>query len=179
MGTIEIAPETTGHPATVLAFVCLKAAPVVMYVTCELVSGDFTRNFIACAVALAIDFWTTKNVAGRKLVGLRYWNEIDAHTGESKWRFESRDERGMATVSARERGAFWAALYGATAGWTVLLIGALAAFEFNYALVPALAVTLAVTNLVGYVKCSKDQKEQISQLATSAVSRAMWASVGR
>lgn len=34
----------------------------------------------------------TKNVAGRTLVGLRFWNQVD-DDGESYWVFESRDVR--------------------------------------------------------------------------------------
>jgi hypothetical protein len=41
-------------------------------------------------VLLSLDFWNTRNVAGRTLVGLRYWNEVDEE-GESAWVFESRD----------------------------------------------------------------------------------------
>ncbi len=33
---------------------------------------------------------TIQNVAGRRLVGLRYWNQVD-DDGESYWVFESRD----------------------------------------------------------------------------------------
>jgi hypothetical protein len=33
-----------------------------------------------------------KNVAGRTLVGLRFWNQVD-EDGESYWVFESRDVR--------------------------------------------------------------------------------------
>ena len=176
MSAVAIEAETTRHPAVAFCTIAFKALPVVMYATCELVSRDFTRNFIACAVALAVDFWTTKNVSGRVLVGLRYWNEID-ESGESTWRFESRDEEGMARVNATERRLFWGALYGGTIAWTALTIGALAAFEFNYAIVTILALAMATTNLVGFVKCSKDQKEQITAFGREAVSRAMFASV--
>jgi len=176
MATVAIERETTRHPAVVMSALALRALPIVIYATCELVSRDFTRNFIACAVALAVDFWMTKNVSGRVLVGLRYWNEID-ESGESTWRFESRDEEGMARVDATERRAFWGSLYGATIAWTVLTIGALAAFEFNYAIVTILALGMATTNLVGFIKCSKDQKEQIASFGREAVTRAMFAGV--
>ena len=61
-------------------------------------------------VLLAMDFWNCRvgethpisvlcnlpdppqNVAGRKLVGLRFWNQVD-DDGESYWVFESRDVR--------------------------------------------------------------------------------------
>ena len=60
------------------------------------------RRVIVRVLALAVDFWWCKNVSGRLLVGLRYWNEID-DAGESRWRFEARDDEGMARVSANEK----------------------------------------------------------------------------
>ena len=36
-----------------------------------------------------MDFWTVKNITGRLLVGLRWWNHIDEN-GQSKWIFENR-----------------------------------------------------------------------------------------
>lgn len=40
---------------------------------------------------LAADFYYSKNIAGRRLVGLRWWNEVDTSTGDSHWVFESQD----------------------------------------------------------------------------------------
>lgn len=37
---------------------------------------------------LSIDFWTVKNITGRLLVGLRWWNFVDAE-GNNHWRYES------------------------------------------------------------------------------------------
>lgn len=39
---------------------------------------------------MSLTAYSWKNVAGRTLVGLRYWNEVDEE-GESAWVFESRD----------------------------------------------------------------------------------------
>ena len=38
---------------------------------------------------LAFDFWTVKNVSGRLMVGLRWWNKIE-EDGTSTWMFESK-----------------------------------------------------------------------------------------
>lgn len=38
---------------------------------------------------LSMDFWTVKNVTGRLMVGLRWWNYVD-EDGVSHWVFESR-----------------------------------------------------------------------------------------
>ena len=40
-----------------------------------------------------MDFWTVKNVSGRLLVGLRWWNDVD-EAGQNHWRFESFEARG-------------------------------------------------------------------------------------
>lgn len=44
---------------------------------------------VLVVVLLALDFWTVRNVSGRVLVGLRFWNQVD-DDGTSFWVFESR-----------------------------------------------------------------------------------------
>ena len=176
MSTVTIETPVERHPATTALTLGFKAAPIVTYITCELFSQDFIGNFVACVVALAMDFWVTKNISGRLLVGLRYWNEIDEE-GNSTWRFESRDDEGMSRVSVAERRVFWTALYAGVGAWTVLLIGALASFEFNYALIPVVGLLLAASNLVGYLKCSKEAKEQLAGFARQQMTRAVFSSV--
>lgn len=138
------------------------------YVTCELFNKNFVHNFVAVVILLAADFWITKNIGGRLLVGLRYWNEID-ELGESKWRFECRDEEGMKRVDKHESRLFWTTLYVAVLVWTVFFIGTIAAFKPKYALLAALAIVLAASNLYGYTQCSKDAKEQIASFARRQV----------
>ena len=41
---------------------------------------------------MAADFWTVKNVTGRLLVGLRWWNDGGTESNENTWRFESLEE---------------------------------------------------------------------------------------
>lgn len=55
-------------------------------------SSYFTILFAVTVFLLALDFWTVKNVSGRLLVGLRWWNEINAD-GESMWHYESLDQQ--------------------------------------------------------------------------------------
>ena len=53
------------------------------------VSGHFIELFLTIVLLLAFDFWTVKNVTGRLLVGLRWWNKVE-EDGTSAWVFESR-----------------------------------------------------------------------------------------
>lgn len=49
--------------------------------------------FIIVILLLATDFYYCKNIAGRRLVGLRWWNETSGENGESVWVFESPEVR--------------------------------------------------------------------------------------
>lgn len=61
---------------------------VVVYLLCGWFSNSFVASFVAIVVLLSIDFWIVKNISGRLLVGLRWWNYVD-EDGESHWIFES------------------------------------------------------------------------------------------
>src|SRR5690606_34492677 len=58
----------------------------------------------------AADFYYLKNIAGRRLVGLRWWNEVDVATGDSQWVFESADPA-TKVVNATDSRFFWLAMY--------------------------------------------------------------------
>ena len=49
----------------------------------------FIELFLVIILLLAFDFWTVKNVTGRLMVGLRWWNKVE-EDGTSQWVFESR-----------------------------------------------------------------------------------------
>ena len=77
---------------------------------------------------LAADFYYLKNIAGRRLVGLRWWNEVNPQTGETRWVFESApppNEPGGRLVNATDRRFFWLALYCQPALWIILAISAI------------------------------------------------------
>ena len=61
---------------------------IVVYLLCGWFSNSFVTSFVIIVVLLSIDFWTVKNISGRLLVGLRWWNYVD-EDGESHWVFES------------------------------------------------------------------------------------------
>ena len=80
---------------------------------------DSILIFIITVILLAIDFYYLKNIAGRRLVGLRWWNEVDPATGDSKWVFESADPE-TRTINATDKRFFWLALYAQPALWILL-----------------------------------------------------------
>jgi hypothetical protein len=84
---------------------------------------------IITILLLATDFYYLKNIAGRRLVGLRWWNEVDPQSGDSHWVFES-SEPGTKVINATDSRFFWIALYSQPALWVGLAIVAIFRFEF-------------------------------------------------
>lgn len=89
-------------------------------------------TFILTVVLLAADFYYTKNIAGRRLVGLRWWNEVDTSpnsAGDSRWVFESADPE-TRQINATDRRFFWLAMYAQPALWVALAVVACVRLQF-------------------------------------------------
>jgi hypothetical protein len=50
--------------------------------------SSYVLSFVFVVLFLAFDFWVVKNISGRLLVGLKWWNEV-LEDGSSKWNFDS------------------------------------------------------------------------------------------
>lgn len=64
------------NPKATFFHLCFRTLAVVSYILCELLSSNFVLNFIIIVLLLSFDFWTVKNISGRLLVGLRWWNHV-------------------------------------------------------------------------------------------------------
>lgn len=85
--------------------------------------------FIITILLLAADFYYLKNIAGRRLVGLRWWNEVDPASGDSHWVFESSDPN-TKIINPTDSRFFWLALYSQPLLWVGLAFVAIFSFEF-------------------------------------------------
>lgn len=148
--------------------------------------------FIVTILLLAADFYYLKNIAGRRLVGLRWWNEVDPATGDSKWVFESSDP-GARAINATDSRFFWLAIFAQPALWVGLAVLAIVRFKFTWLPLvgecvsllgegeglhtcsfvltgcptsPAIALALTITNSLAFNRC--DKFSQASNLAGSA-----------
>lgn len=109
---------------------------LLMYLFGLLFIGNFVLVFILTILLLAVDFYYLKNIAGRRLVGLRWWNEVNTGNGDSQWVFESApqpNEPGGKVVNATDKRFFWLALYAQPALWVGLAIFAFVKLEFEWA----------------------------------------------
>ncbi|KAG8918187.1 Golgi apparatus membrane protein tvp23 [Tulasnella sp. 418] len=82
----------SSHPLALFVLYLFRTGAIAVYILCGIFTDNYVLSTVVVVVLLAMDFWNCRNVAGRTLVGLRYWNQVD-EDGESYWVFESRDVR--------------------------------------------------------------------------------------
>ncbi|KAH9944444.1 DUF846-domain-containing protein [Epithele typhae] len=141
----------SAHPTVLFFLYAFRSAALAVYILCGFFISSYVLSSVIVVVLLAMDFWNCKNVAGRRLVGLRYWNQVD-DDGESYWVFESRD----------------VAVYTFPVAWVALLIVALIS---NLSFVPLviLALVFNVTNAIGFTYADRDAKQKwANNLAASS-----------
>merc|ERR1719335_386286 len=92
-------------------------------------SSAYVSTFILVTIFAALDFWTVKNITGRILVGLRWWNHV-RDDGSSEWVFESNPQE--SSVNHIDRNVFWVLVYAWPLLWALLLVTNTFNFEFNW-----------------------------------------------
>ncbi|GLI67964.1 hypothetical protein VaNZ11_012299 [Volvox africanus] len=150
-------PPAPSHNIALFFHAFFKVLAIVWYWICTIVSKSFVVNFVVCIVFLALDFWTTKNITGRLLVGLRWWNEAN-DTG-SAWRFETLPE-GVRSVLPREKRFFWSAILLSTGHWILAFVLSLFGFS-SYIIVAIMGILFNGSNLWGYFKCSREAQADL------------------
>lgn len=93
-----------------------------MYLFGVLFIRNFVLVFILTLLLLSVDFYYLKNIAGRRLVGLRWWNEVNTTTGDSHWVFESAAPEQRERQNATDKRFFWLSMYVVPALWVGLAI---------------------------------------------------------
>jgi len=168
---------SSAHP-TVCAFHCLfKTLALFVY----LLGGWFASNgsggisganfitvTVVCILLLAADFWVVKNITGRLLVGLRWWNKVEGDT--TRWIFESAEVLPDGSEVPRDpfdSNIFWGVLYLTPVIWGLLLFLAVIKFEFGWLMIVFMALSLSCSNTYGYMRCSRDQKERFQRMMES------------
>ncbi|XP_032354746.1 Golgi apparatus membrane protein TVP23 homolog B isoform X7 [Camelus ferus] len=181
------------HPVASFFHLFFRVSAIIVYLLCELFSSSFIACMVTIILLLSCDFWAVKNVTGRLMVGLRWWNHID-EDGKSHWVFESRkaSSQESKTVSEAESRIFWLGLIACPVLWVVFAFSAL--FSFRVKWLPAVSlvaegtvsqcwavtagcsllqavvvmgVVLQGANLYGYIRCKVGSRKNLTSMATS------------
>ncbi|XP_023616890.1 Golgi apparatus membrane protein TVP23 homolog B isoform X2 [Myotis lucifugus] len=123
---------------------------------------------VTIILLLSCDFWAVKNVTGRLMVGLRWWNHID-EDGKSHWVFESRkaSPQENKNVSEAESRIFWLGLIACPVLWVIFAFSALFSFRLKWLAVVTMGVVLQGANLYGYIRCKVGSRKNLTSMATS------------
>ncbi|KAK9161792.1 hypothetical protein Syun_008133 [Stephania yunnanensis] len=151
--------ENYANPKTCLFHVLFKAGALAFYILSALFFDSFVIIFVVTVFLAALDFWVVKNVSGRILVGLRWWNEINDQVAGP-------DEQ-------KDSWLFWWTLYLTAVAWIFLGIFSLIRFQADYLLVVGVCLSLSIANIVGFTKCRKDAKKQLQAFATQTIASRM------
>ena len=147
--------KKSAHPTEALITVGIKLISLFCFLILDFIASD---AFVMIVVILlgAADFWYTKNIAGRILVGLRWWNKFNPDTQQDIWVFESKNEIKEANI---DRKTFWLSLYGFTGAWIVLFIWECVMLNFMWAFLCLICLAISGTNTYGFFRCSKLQQK--------------------
>ena len=151
--------QHAANPGIVFFTLLFKTLAIVSFLILGIFGFSDALVFIIVVVLNAFDFWFVKNVSGRILVGLRWWNEV-REDGTEVWIFESDHEKRATSIDTT---LFWGSLYIAPAFWGVFLIIELIGLSLIWFLVCLISFVLTFSNMVGYYKCSGEQKKKLSQ----------------
>ncbi|KAG7663020.1 TVP23 [[Candida] subhashii] len=169
----------SSHPIALLFYMTFRLLPIFIYIFGNWFIGfitttnQFILHFIILILLISMDFWNLKNISGRLLVGLRWWNEtnpIDTNTGEFEnvWVFETADPNKY--INPIDSKVFWLLLYIQPIVWIIFGLLALLKFQFLYLLLIGIAISLSLTNAFAFTKCDKFGKA--NKFANDVFSRA-------
>ena len=145
------------NPGIVFFTLFFKALAIVSFLFLGIFGVSEALIFIFVVILNSLDFWFVKNISGRILVGLRWWNEVK-EDGSEEWKFESSHE-----VKARsiDTSIFWLSLYVTPVFWGVFFILELIGLKLMWTLACLIGFILTASNTFGYYKCSGEQKKKI------------------
>lgn len=154
--------EETGyrglHPIAAFFHIIFKGAAILVFLLKVIgIFSSFVGVFISVTLLLAADFWTVKNVSGRLLVGLRWWNEVK-EDGTNVWTFESGVDTSL--VNAFDSTFFWTTTFGNVVVWGVFAFFSITSFSSLPLCI--LALILGGANALGYIKCRKDARKKVT-----------------
>ncbi|GAA5888813.1 hypothetical protein JCM6882_002862 [Rhodosporidiobolus microsporus] len=149
--------KQSAHPVALFFLFFFRCAAIATYLLCGFFSSSYVFSTVLVVVLLSLDFWTVRNVSGRVLVGLRFWNQVD-DDGTSFWVFESRSPDQPA--NAVDSKMFWIAMYSFPAAWILLLFVGILKFNISFLPIVLLALVFNLTNSVGYTYADRDAKRR-------------------
>ncbi|XDB64263.1 PREDICTED: Golgi apparatus membrane protein TVP23 homolog A isoform X4 [Capra hircus] len=162
------------HPVATFFHLFFRVSAIVTYVGCDWFSKSFVGCFVTVLLLLSFDFWSVKNVTGRLMVGLRWWNQID-EDGKSHWIFEARKvSPDMVAATEAEARVFWLGLIVCPMIWIVFFFSSLFSLKLKWLALVIAGISLQAANLYGYVLCKMGGESDVSKITASFLSQTVF-----
>ncbi|EFP81710.1 Golgi apparatus membrane protein tvp23 [Puccinia graminis f. sp. tritici] len=159
--------QQSSHPVALFFLFLFRSLAIATYLLCGFFSDSYVFSTVIVVILLSIDFWTVRNISGRVLVGLRFWNQVD-EDGSSYWVFESRDPSQAANPVDSKM--FWMALYTFPVVWILLLFIGIIKFNLSFLPIVILALVFNLTNTIGFTYADRDSKRKwANELGSSGI----------
>ncbi|KAK1802732.1 hypothetical protein P4O66_021267, partial [Electrophorus voltai] len=152
------------HPLATFLHLFFRIGAVIAYLCSDWFSRNFATCFVLVLTLLSCDFWSVKNVSGRLLVGLRWWNQID-EDGQSHWVFEAKKNHDNSGTEA-EMQIFWLGLIICPLIWTAFFFTTLFSLKMKWLVLVVVGISLQATNLYGYLRCKAGEQETMPKVAS-------------
>ncbi|CCW63654.1 unnamed protein product [Phytomonas sp. EM1] len=151
------------HPIAALFHILFKAAAFLCFIFGNFLTSSYVISSVMTIIFCASDFWITKNITGRLLVALRWWNEV-REDGSTHWVFESAPNVAE-RVNSYDNWFFWITLVVNSGLWLVLCV--LNLMSLSSLPVALMGFVLSGANLLGYLKCRRDAKGRVTDFIIS------------
>jgi len=163
------------RPGVVFFHLAFRAAAFLIFLFGNLFASSFITAFVFIILFLCCDFWTVKNLSGRLLAGLRWWNYID-DDGKSHWIFEQAKLTPKSRkYSGHEIRIFWLSLVAFPVLWFFLIFTCL--FNLKWLMVCLIGLGMSSANLYGYLRCKFGAHAKMRDVATKFVGQKLMENV--
>ena len=157
----------SSHPIICLFHILFKLISIISFIILGFIIENESMAIILIIIFGSCDFWYTKNISGRFLVGLRWSNKIKEN-GNEVWIYESKNEENM---NKSDTYIFWTCLYISNAFWIFCSFWEFIRFKFISFSVSFVLLIFNTSNLYGYLKCSKIQREKIESFKNKLIGK--------
>ena len=145
----------SNHPGVTLALLIFKGAPIFMYLFSGFIFNSEILVISVITVIAAMDFWFTKNIAGRLMVGLLWEREI-LPDGRENFIYECNGDETKNNKS--DSFFFWTTQYISCGFWLVMIIMQIMSFSVKV-VITCVPASLALFNLYAFYNCSSEQQK--------------------
>lgn len=148
----EFSLKNSAHPCLITWDLIFKFTPIGIYIFSFTLPNSLIVRFSFISILSAIEFWFTKNILGRVLVGLK-WDRVIEENGTEYTRFETK--RSEEASNKFDYNFFWGLLGVSFIIWLVLFF--INILSFSNLMIIILPLILLGTNLYCFFNCSKKQ----------------------